>query len=635
MSIPIDLTCGPLRLMFEPSTGFVRYVRHGTSEVLRGIYAAVRDHNWDTVPAVLTDLRVSTAQDGFDITFNVHCHSSDVDFAWHGTIVGEPSGRLTYRLDGVATSTFRRNRIGFCVLHPPGPCRGKPCRIERDDGTVQEGEFPLHIWPHQPFKGIRAITHEVVSGVDAEVRFAGDVFEMEDQRNWTDASYKTYCTPLDLPFPVEVTQGTRFSQSVTLTLKGESSVTSGSSSIEASPVELGVIGKRSPLPAIGLGAASHDRPLGPRQREALLALKLAHLRVDLPLFETDWPSIWARAVAEATAIDVPLEVAFRLGENADEDLSRFADTYAVQSAPVVRWLVFGQDHLAVDSNVLATVRERCHTLAPGTSVGSGTNAYFAELNRQRPSTVGMDVVVYSINPQVHAFDDASLVETLPMQAETLSSARVLVGETPVAVTPVTLRPRFNPNATGPEAPTAPHHLPPQVDPRQSSRFAAAWTLGSLKHLAEAGAASVTYYETTGWRGVMETEAGSPLPDLFPSTPGSVFPLYRVFAEVAHFKGGEVEAMYSSIPLSAEAVLLRRGHARRMIVANYQGRTTAVCISLPRGVEHVDVTPMDGDEEVEADLARDVGADDVKQRRLNVELPPHGLVRLEWKANDDG
>ena len=29
----------------------------------------------------------------------------------------------------------------------------------------------------------------------------GDVFEMEDQRNWTDASFKTYCTPLRQPFP--------------------------------------------------------------------------------------------------------------------------------------------------------------------------------------------------------------------------------------------------------------------------------------------------------------------------------------------------------------------------------------------------------------------------------------------------
>jgi len=33
------------------------------------------------------------------------------------------------------------------------------------------------------------------------ISFEGDVFETEDQRNWTDASFKTYCPPLRLPYP--------------------------------------------------------------------------------------------------------------------------------------------------------------------------------------------------------------------------------------------------------------------------------------------------------------------------------------------------------------------------------------------------------------------------------------------------
>ena len=49
-----------------------------------------------------------------------------------------------------------------------------------------------------------------------ELRFGGELFEMEDQRNWTDASYKTYCTPLHLPYPVELAAGERVIQSVTL-----------------------------------------------------------------------------------------------------------------------------------------------------------------------------------------------------------------------------------------------------------------------------------------------------------------------------------------------------------------------------------------------------------------------------------
>ena len=55
------------------------------------------------------------------------------------------------------------------------------------------------------------------SGIELKLLFEGDLFEMEDQRNWTDASFKTYCTPQSArlsvrrPWPVE-----RFSQKVTI-----------------------------------------------------------------------------------------------------------------------------------------------------------------------------------------------------------------------------------------------------------------------------------------------------------------------------------------------------------------------------------------------------------------------------------
>lgn len=41
---------------------------------------------------------------------------------------------------------------------------------------------------------------------------------MEDQRNWTDASYKTYPTPLDNPFPINVDVGQEFNQKILLNL---------------------------------------------------------------------------------------------------------------------------------------------------------------------------------------------------------------------------------------------------------------------------------------------------------------------------------------------------------------------------------------------------------------------------------
>src|SRR5207253_728339 len=101
------------------------------------------------------------------------------------------------------------------------------------------------------------------------------------------------------------------------------------------------------------------------------------------------------------------------------------------------------------------------------------------------------------NPQVHATDVTSLIETFDGQAWTVLSARELMKDRELAVGPVTIRPRFNPDLVGPERPTDPGELPYQVDPRQMSLFGACWTAASIKALSEAGVDSLTYYETTG------------------------------------------------------------------------------------------------------------------------------------------
>ena len=39
--------------------------------------------------------------------------AGEIDFVWDGQIVGEPSGRITFSLDGVCRRPFRKNRLGF------------------------------------------------------------------------------------------------------------------------------------------------------------------------------------------------------------------------------------------------------------------------------------------------------------------------------------------------------------------------------------------------------------------------------------------------------------------------------------------------------------------------------------------
>jgi D-apionolactonase len=628
----LTLTAGPLECVFEPESAFLRYVRLGDVEILRGVYAAVRDHNWDTIAPTVTDLRLERDDAGFRVRFHVDHREHDVDFGWDGELRGGADGTLRFGLSGRARSDFRRNRIGFCVLHP-AHLAGRPCTVETVDGSRGTGTFPETISPHQPFQDLRAIAHEVVPGVTAEVRFEGDVFEMEDQRNWTDASYKTYCTPLGLPFPVAVPTGTVIEQRVTLSVRGAAEAAAPRA---ATPIVLAVTESASAprVPRLGLGVASHGQALGERERDRLRRLGLAHLRVDLDLYRPTWPQALDRAAAEARALGAELEIALILGDAPERELDALIDAARGLGAHVARWLVFHRSEKSTSAQWLRAARARFNDAVPPAPVFGGTNAYFAELNRGRPPRDALDGIAYSINPQVHAADDASLVETLAAQRDTVASARTFAAGLPLAITPITLKPRFNPNATGPEPEPGPGELPREVDARQATLFGAGWTLGSLKHLSEAAVESLTYFETSGWRGVMETDTGAPLPTAFASAPGGVYPLYHVLADVGELAAGRVLASVASDPLRVEILALAHEDRTRVMVANLGPEAQHVRLTCPRLPALVRVKTLDGETVAEAmrepeRFRADPGLHrEVRAGRLELCLSPYAIVRID-------
>ena len=223
-------------------------------------------------------------------------------------------------------------------------------------------------------------------------------------------------------------------------------------------------------------------------------------------------------------------------------------------------------------------------LRPDAAFVGGTEIYFTEINRTRPEHETWDGLCYSISPQIHAFTDIDVMENLDAQAETVRSARAIAGDKPIAVSPITLRRRVNFHAAGDPPPTPPGELPDSVDVRQAALFGAAWTAGSVKYLSEAGAGSVTYYETTGWRGVVERADGPELPERFASRAGEAFPLYHPLADAIEWRDAEVLACESSDVLAAVAFAVRTSDgSTRLLVANLT----------PRELEVV-VAPLDGD-----------------------------------------
>ncbi len=558
----IAITSGPIKATFHPQELLLRYVQVDGSEALRGICFAMRDQNWDTVPPIVENLESESDEQGFRIQFDFSWKSGPIQFAGQATLGGNAQGTIAYRFSGDCQQDFLKNRLGFVVLHG-AQLAGKPCHCLEVTGSQLQGVFPASISPHQPFKNLRSIRHSLDNGQELEVLMEGDTFEMEDQRNWTDASYKTYCTPLELPFPVQMKAGDSVSQKIELSLHG---TPNDALPPTASPTRLS-LSNAAPsysIPHIGLALSPDDsEPYSPAEIERLATLHLDHLRIDLHLVRPDWNESLAHGQRLAKQIGASLEIALFANEQTSNAVDALVVQIQSESIPVARYLVLHEDEKSTPAATIEQVEAKLRASAPAAQILAGTDCYFAELNRQRPETRLLDGVCFSINPQVHAFDDASLIETLGAQTTAANDARAIADGKNVAVSPITLQPRFNPNATGPEPETPAGQLPSTVDPRQATPFGYAWTAGSLLRLSASAATSLTYYQTRGWEGVMEREQGCPLPNLFTSKPGETFPLYKAFELFASFKGGQIALLDSSNPFKVEAARIETEDHQRL------------------------------------------------------------------------
>lgn len=603
------LRAGPLEVRFQG--GDLRGILWNGRECVRRIYPAVRDRNWGTAPNLLSKVEVRHDAESFEIRYSCENLLNDVDFAWQCVITGAAAGVITLSMDGVARKTFLKNRIGFCVLHPAA-CAGAHCTVQHTDGTISLAALPRRIsatQPVPPFQNMRGLSQQLGPTCWLDMVFKGDVFELEDQRNWTDASYKTFGTPLALPVPVTMHEGQRVAQTVELRLRQEGNAAARAPRLradaqDAAAIKISIGARSLPLPRIGVGLG--NATIGNRSQawQRLRALKPAHVRADVRIDDAGLVPGLRRALNTATRLGAPLELAlFVPTDSIDASLRRFGAVVRELKPNVARWILYRDREIMAEPplrTLLASARAHLAGVAPDAEFAAGVDTDFMFINRYPAAARRLDALAVSINPQVHAFDDTSLIETLGAQGTLVANARALA-RAPVVISPVTLLPRHNPYAAVPAAVSE-----PPADPRQRTWFGAAWTLGSIKYLAEQGVHSATYFELFGERGLGDAHG--------------MFPLADVFAALADHAGGSVVRSRSDQPLQVESLVLRSGRLTCALIANFGIRSQPVVV---RGV--------DGPARVSA-LAGD--AAELRLRpagtRLQLTLAPQSITRVEWR-----
>ena len=583
---PVVLRAGPLTAELE--AGNLRHIRLGGVEVIRGIAFLVRDRHWGTYAATVHDLAIDQQADGFTVTYAAEAADAAQSLRYRARIEGTCDG-LRFSAEGAAETEFDTNRTGFVVLHPVTGVAGAPVTVEHVDGSVAQSRFPDLIDPVQPMLDLRALIHEAAPGLVVTCRMEGDTFEMEDQRNWCDASYKTYVRPLSRPWPYRLAAGEALQQSVSLTLAGpapRAGTTGG-------PITIAIGKPTGTAPLLGLG-------FDPAEAEATRRVlpTLADLGVRMLVCHFDPSRGHDRAALEAA-----VEIAAALGaEPRLEAVINGVDGFRREIeglAAIVRDLgsPFRSVLLTPAADLKSTTPGQpwpqsppagefyrvARDNFPGVRLGGGMASAFTELNRKRPPLDHLDFVSFTTMALIHACDDVSVIEGLEALPSIARSALAIAGDLPVEVGPSAIGLRLNPYGPKPVPnPTNRRQAMAWNDPRQRGRLGAAWAIGYYARLAREGVQSIAFGGTTGPFGVVHTKQSWPTPGY--EGEGAPYPIFDALRELARLSGKTLRRVDVSEPSLVEAVAAEDDSGIALLVTNLTvsprsveagGRTTSL------------------------------------------------------------
>jgi D-apionolactonase len=519
----------------------LRDVRVAGLRALDAVSVTVRDAAWRTVPGEVIASRTATTAEGTRTELEVRHRLDGVRFRWQGTIETSP-GLIRFAMDGVAEGDFDANRIGFVMLHPQA-LKGRPLRAGGPGGEFS-AEFPGPISPHELATGLTWMTYGVGGGAELDIRLDGDLFEIEDHRNWSDPGWKTYCTPLSAPWPVRHLSGQRTLQSVELRVSGTPAGAGGQRAGGAARVAIGTA-LAGTVPSLGLGASCLPA-VSAAARDAVLGLRPAYLHVELE-DGGPWPDRLEPALAEAAGLGVPLDVALVGPAGRVTAMARRLSRHA---SAIGRVSVFGPARHITEPGTVAEVRAAFGDACQPVRFGGGSRAHLAELNCGRFDQDSWDFVTYGLTPQVHHGDDRSVLDTEAAVADGLAQAAAIAAGLPVVTGPVTLRPRFNAAVERADPLPAADDDGPDVDERQHGPLAAVYLAAAVSRLA--GASAATLYRSVGRRGVIRAD-------------GEPAPAARVIAALTPLAGSAVRRISATDTVSGLAAVTP--HGLFVLVAN--------------------------------------------------------------------
>ncbi|MBX2882746.1 MAG: hypothetical protein KTR32_22540 [Granulosicoccus sp.] len=567
-------------LSFLYSQESLRRIAWCDEELVRGLVWPIRDENWGTyAPEIISEeiedtgdkfvarLRFSVAGGRLSCDLNITAWTTgETEGETQDDTQGETRGAVRAELTMTPQNQpFDTNRAGFTVLHPIRGTVGQPLTVVHSNGESEQSEFPRLISPDQPIMDIQQLSH-AVGDARVDIAFKGEVFEMEDQRNWSDASYKTYCVPLVFPFTYSINQAVKQSISVECSGGQRTDQNAEKQLLTVQPVD-GV------APQIGL-ALERSWTGDAAQRTLAARAGASHLLIrvesepDLGLL-LDSANLCALSGAEIGA-----EIVLGDTEDITNGLRNAAEQFGESGLSPARILALRQSYLKShqpagpwpEGPTPVDVCQAARAVFPNAKIGGGMMTNFTELNRCPPDPEYCDYITHANTAIVHASDDLSVLETLETLPRIFASAAELSGGKPYRLGLVSIGMRSNPYGEDvAENPTQIRRTMAREDPRHRGLFGAAWATGVLAATEDSAVEALCLAAPIGPFGIVYAPQSYPQVG-YDDQNFAVYPLFHV-VRAASEMAGATRLSFDGLPDGVVAFGVQQDGTSRAMLAN--------------------------------------------------------------------
>jgi len=537
------------RFSFVFESGMLKHLCIGGVEVAHRIYFAVRDEKWATVRNEISEVELSEVNDVFEAAWSGRCRSTEVDFEWQGRIRILANGLIEFRVNGTALKTFKTPRIGLCLLLSTDWTLGKAFEVTSSEGRAQNLRFETIFKRTQLACRWRSLKLSPAPNLKVEYTIDGAYFDLEDQRNFGDVSYKAMAgMPLK---DHQVLAGTKSEQVLTIRVDSTPGLRGRMSrdnllELRAEPeVASGVM----PQIGVSLGDLETDRSL-------LSAIS------DVKVFWHDWFDCSSTSLEShadhlaAVALKLNRPVYLTLEHLSSDNLPQTAELLSRLQELGVRFLQIDIPESAHPGLMLLRTCAREARL--NVPCGKRVSSFKDRAGLLEAANSGADFLAWCGTPLCHQDDDETLLENAAVFSHQALTAKTFAPEARLTIGPIQL------SQEGCDP-----------DPRCRGLIAAAFMASSVQSMAQGIVDHALLCAVKSLVNHSERFAG---PSAAPERKGEILPSYYAIRHLSSFVGNRTFTVKSSRPLQVRAFGVSSGEGEVVTIINQTPETQRVCLS---------------------------------------------------------